>query len=425
MTAPNVVYLVLESVRGLGLGLIVIAPIFRIELAGFGPLELVLAGTALEVAYFLSEIPTGIIADVYSRRLSVILAGFVMGSGWLMEGLFPRLVPIMIAQALLGVGWTFFSGATEAWITSELGTRDGSRAIVRGRQASLAATVAGMFVGAAIGSINLRVPIVIAGFSHLALALFLIGAMKETPLPRPTGSRRGAIAATLRGGARTVRRSRVLPMILAATLLAGAASEGVDRLWEAHLWLNADLPKIGSLDTIYWFAFIGAGGTILSVIAISASRRWLERESDRVLATVAIVCAIGIAAGTALFGLTRTLPIAIVLYWAVLIGRNVDEPAYILWIVRNSPPELRATIISMEGQSHSIGEISSGPALGSIGKLVSIPAALVVSGLLQALAIPFLALGGRGAPTESPTEATPMPAPAGTEPGDEPLHPEL
>ena len=60
---PYAVFLVLEAVRGFGLGLIVVAPIYRIEMAHFGPLELVLAGTVLEVGYFVSEIPTGVIAD--------------------------------------------------------------------------------------------------------------------------------------------------------------------------------------------------------------------------------------------------------------------------------------------------------------------------------------------------------------------------
>src|ERR1044071_1824092 len=105
-------------------------------MAHFGPLELVLAGTALEVAYFLSEVPTGVIADVYSRRLSCIVGAFIMGVAWLIEGAFPTLVPIMIAQALLGLGWTCFSGAAEAWIAGEVGEARAGPAIVRAGQAN-------------------------------------------------------------------------------------------------------------------------------------------------------------------------------------------------------------------------------------------------------------------------------------------------
>src|ERR671924_1227834 len=142
----------LEAVRGLGLGLIVTAPIYRIEQAGFGPLELVLAGTVLEVAYFVSEVPTGVVGDVYTRRLSCIIAGFVMGAGWLLEGSIAALWPIMLAQALLGVGWTFFSGASEAWIAGEIGEDRAGNAIVRGQQANLFAVIVGGFLGAGLAT---------------------------------------------------------------------------------------------------------------------------------------------------------------------------------------------------------------------------------------------------------------------------------
>src|SRR5437879_9402027 len=106
-------------------------------MAHFGPLELVLAGTVLEVGYFVSEIPTGVIADAYSRRLSCILGAFTMGAAWLLEGALPNLWTIMAAQVVLGIGWTFFSGAAVAWIAGELGDERGAGAVVRGQQGHL------------------------------------------------------------------------------------------------------------------------------------------------------------------------------------------------------------------------------------------------------------------------------------------------
>jgi DHA3 family tetracycline resistance protein-like MFS transporter len=65
-----------------------LAPIYFVREVGMSPLELVLAGTALEVAYFLFEVPTGVVADVYSRRASVVVAQFVMGIGFVLTGSF-------------------------------------------------------------------------------------------------------------------------------------------------------------------------------------------------------------------------------------------------------------------------------------------------------------------------------------------------
>src|SRR5581483_471980 len=180
MRSPFRVFAVLEAVRGLGLGLIVVAPIYRIVMAHFGPLELVLAGTVLEVGYFVSEIPTGVVADAYSRRLSCIAGAFVMGAAWLLEGSMANLWTIMAAQAVLGVGWTFFSGAAVAWISGELGDDAGARAVVRGQQGHLAALVVGGFLGAGLGSLRLNLPILVAGVSHVALGLYLVAAMRET-----------------------------------------------------------------------------------------------------------------------------------------------------------------------------------------------------------------------------------------------------
>jgi DHA3 family tetracycline resistance protein-like MFS transporter len=420
---PYSVYLMLEGIRGLGLGLIITAPIYRIEQAGFGPLELVLAGTALEVAYFVSEVPTGVVADVYSRRLSCIIGAFVMGAGWLLEGSFASLWPIMIGQALLGSGWTFFSGAAEAWIAGELGEAAAARAIVRGQQSNLAFVIVGGFLGAGLATVRLNIPILVAGASQVALGVVLLVFMQETGFLRGEhATRLAAVTSTFRSGATAIRRNRVLLLILGAAFLTGAASEGLDRLWEAHLYTDYRLPGIGSISRLYWFAIIGGVATALSVAALSYARRFVERESDRALATTAVVLILGIAGGSALFGLAPAFALAVAAYWAVRICRNVFHPTITVWIVRHSDPAVRATVISMEGQSHSIGEIASGFPLGLIGRLASIPAALVTSGILQALALPFFARDVvRPGTTPGPhaAEVEPLPSAPGSEPAPE------
>jgi DHA3 family tetracycline resistance protein-like MFS transporter len=425
--SPYPVYLVLEGVRGLGLGLIITAPIYRIESAGFGPLELVLAGTALEVAYFVSEVPTGVVADVYSRRLSCIIGAFVMGAGWLLEGAIASLWPIMIAQALLGAGWTFFSGASEAWIAGEIGEDRAPRAIVRGHQANLTAVLVGGFAGAGLATIELNLPIIVAGAATAGLGVFLIMFMRETGFVRGEhASRLAALTSTFRGGTKAIRGNRVLLVILGATFLTGAASEGLDRLWEAHLYTDFRLPGLGALPQLYWFAIVGGIATALSVGALSLSRRWVERESDRALAVTSIVLTSVIAGGCALFGLAPGFALAVAAYWAVRIARNVLSPTYIVWIVRHSDPAVRATVISLEGQSHSIGEIASGPPVGIVGRLVSIPAALVTSGIIQAFAVPLLAREAARAPTVPPSKPTPLPTDViAPTPGADPLAPEI
>src|SRR5579863_3084008 len=81
--------------------------VYQVEVAKLNPLQLVLVGTALETASFLSQVPTGIFADVYSRRLSIIIGVFLSGAGFILGGSFPRFDIILLSQIGWGVGSSF------------------------------------------------------------------------------------------------------------------------------------------------------------------------------------------------------------------------------------------------------------------------------------------------------------------------------
>jgi MFS transporter, DHA3 family, tetracycline resistance protein len=87
-----------------------VAAVYRIEVVHLDPLRLVLLGTALEVAVFFFEVPTGVFADTYGRRRSVITGCILMGCGFALEGAIPEFIAVLFAQAVWGVGYTFISG---------------------------------------------------------------------------------------------------------------------------------------------------------------------------------------------------------------------------------------------------------------------------------------------------------------------------
>lgn len=109
------VYRLIYFIFGLStLIILTIHVVYRVEVAELDALQLVLLGTALEVTIFLCEIPTGIVADVYSRRLSAIIGIGLIGAGRAVEGLLPVFLVILVAQIISGVGQTFISGALDA-----------------------------------------------------------------------------------------------------------------------------------------------------------------------------------------------------------------------------------------------------------------------------------------------------------------------
>ncbi|MFZ5823544.1 MAG: MFS transporter, partial [Bacillota bacterium] len=86
------VYLVMRSVFALANSIMFTTyALYYVSMLGLNPLQLVLVGTAVEVAVVLFEVPTGVVADSYSRRLSLIIGTFVMAAAYLLEGSVPWL----------------------------------------------------------------------------------------------------------------------------------------------------------------------------------------------------------------------------------------------------------------------------------------------------------------------------------------------
>jgi MFS transporter, DHA3 family, tetracycline resistance protein len=118
----RVVYLVLESASALLHSTVwTTAAIYFISDAHLGPLQLILLGTVMEASILVFEIPTGIVADAVSRRRSVLVGTTLMGIALVLTGGLSSFPALLGAQALWGLGYTFTSGATEAWVAGEVG----------------------------------------------------------------------------------------------------------------------------------------------------------------------------------------------------------------------------------------------------------------------------------------------------------------
>src|SRR5512140_875548 len=154
--------------------------LYVVEVARLEPLQLVLLGTALEATVFICEVPPGIVADVYSRRLSIILGNFIIGGAWLLMGFTTGFWPILLSQALWGLGYTFTSGSTQAWISDEVGEEQAAGIFVRGAQYERAGGLVGIGLSVVVGSLGLAQPILLGGVGFLAIGLGLLAWMPET-----------------------------------------------------------------------------------------------------------------------------------------------------------------------------------------------------------------------------------------------------
>jgi DHA3 family tetracycline resistance protein-like MFS transporter len=129
--------------------------------------------------------------------------------------------------------------------------------------------------------------------------------------------------------------------------------------------------------------------TLLGLVAVELARRWITHESPKALARGLLGLNILLVACLLAFGLVRGFTLALITFLGVSVLRITISPLYTAWLTRSSPPEVRATVVSMSGQMDALGQIAAGPVVGVIGLLRSLRVALVLTGLLLSPALPL------------------------------------
>jgi DHA3 family tetracycline resistance protein-like MFS transporter len=394
--SPFRVYLVLEFSSALLFSLIfTVSQLYLVTVVQLSPLQLVLTGTILEATVFLFEIPTGVLADVKSRRLSIMIGYALMGLGFIVEGSLPFFGAIVLSQVLWGFGYTFTSGATQAWIADELGEERAGEAYMRGAQAGRAGALVAIPISVALGTVAVQLPIVLGGCLMILLAIFLVFSMTEegfAPTPPQERTTWGLVLKTMRDARQLVRRQPVLLILLATGFFYGLYSEGFDRLWTPHLLENFEIPWGHAVEPVVWFGLIRAVLLVIGLAATEIARRRVDTNRSLALARALLLNAALIILALTGFGLTQSFWIALALFWLIGALRSVSGPLQTAWLnLSIDDPKVRATIFSVRGQADAIGQIAGGPVVGAIGN-VSIRAALVTSALFLSPVLPLYGL---------------------------------
>jgi DHA3 family tetracycline resistance protein-like MFS transporter len=363
--------------------------LYQLKAAHLDPFQIVLVGTILELSIFLFEVPTGVLADRKSRRLSIIAGYFLIGCGFMLEGALPRFWAIALAQVIWGLGVTFTSGATQAWIVDELPAGEDMAAVfLKGSRAEQLGGVAGVPLGLLCALRAVSLPLVAGGGLLVLLSLYLLLRMPEhgyTPEPAPEGAGFPVLTNMWSKIRELVGRRPLLAVILLIGFFYGLYSEGFDRLWTPHLLTrfpvftslagrHGDIVLIGAI----WFFM-----QLASLLIIELVRRLRVPERSHHLQSWLT----GIAAlelGCLLYFSVSGRPgAAILTFWLIMGLRNLTWPLYQAWLNRQiDDSRVRATFFSISSQVDAVGQIGGGPGIGLIAKRVSTGAALFTSALL-------------------------------------------
>ena len=375
----------------------VVVSLYLVRDLDLSPLELVLMGTAMEAAVFLFEVPTGVVADTYGRKLSLVIGFVGMGTAWLLVGVASETWLIIALWAAWGVAYTFTSGAYEAWITDEVGVERIPVVFMRGARFAYAGALLGLAVSVLIGTQSLRAAVIAGGAVSIAVGIACIVLMPETGFRRrPAAERAGALTelrtTALRGG-RFVRGQPVLLMLLGIAFFIGTASEAFDRLKEAHFLREIGLPTIGDLDAVVWFGGFTAVAMLFGFFAVGALQRRFERVGTGSIARLLFAFTAAMAAAQLVFALTGGAFVAVVALLATMLARQIVAPLWDIWVNQQiTDSSVRATVNSISGQADAVGQAAGGPVLGAIGNGFGTGAALACGAFLLT---PALALYAR------------------------------
>ena len=357
---------------------------------GLDPLQLLLLGTTKEITILLVEIPTGVVADIRSRRLSVIIAFGACGVAAAGAGLASGFAALVVTQVVWAFGTTFRSGAETAWFTDEVDSLEVVDEVLprRGRIMAIGSIVGLLGTAGLAAAAGLTAALVAVGVILIGWAIHLRLVMPENGFERHEASARDRFRQLLGEGFAAARLPG-LRVLLVAAVLAGFASEAVDRLSVARL------DEIGLQDeTIDPALIMGSTAVLQSLTAaavltliggVLAGRRYVDALTWLHVVT---------AAGVVVLARVDMLWFALGGILAAGAVREIARGTVVVgWTNHFTDRSNRATVHSFAGQAGSLGEISGGIVLGVLARSQGIPAALTASAGVYVVAAGIAALG--------------------------------
>lgn len=366
--------------------------------AGLSNLEAFAANAFFTAGMVIFEVPTGVVADTFGRRTSYLLGTVTLAASTLVYyflwGLDAPFWSWALVSVLIGLGFTFFSGATEAWLVDALdyaGYEGGlERVLGRGQMVSGAAMLGGSVAGGVIAQATtlgvpflLRVGVLLATF---AVAWRLMHDLGFTPdrSAGPVQAVRHVFTNSLEHG---LRNPPVRWVMLAAPFTSGI---GIYTFYALQPYLLELYGDSEAYSVAGLAAAIVAGAQIAGGYAAPRIRGLFhKRTSALILATVAS-CAILV-----LLGLTTAfwVALALLVMWGLLFAASMPiKQAYLNDLI---PSQQRATVLSFDSLMGSTGGVVAQPVLGRAADVWSYATSFVLGGLIQLLAVPFLVLSRR------------------------------
>lgn len=380
--------------------------------AGLSVAEVFIANAAFSVGTVLFEIPTGVVADTIGRRTSFLLSLAVLGSSTLAYVGLVRvgggLIAFSAVSVVMGLGYTFYSGAMEAWLVDgvrSLGYPGGmDRIFARAQIIGGAAMIVGTIGGGLLGQIDLSIPFVVRAVLLgvlLILAFFGmhdVGFEKRQVTLATLPAEANKVAST---GIRLGWQSRPLRLIM----IAGAIQNGF-YFWAWYAWQPYFLDLLE--DDAVWVAGVVAALLALATMAGNAMVGPVARLARR--RTTILMGAAGVfSAASVCVGLVSSFPLALGFFLVAAVAMGVTIPIRQAFIHGMVASEHRATVVSFDSMISGIGAVGGQAGLGVYSERAGYAAAYVVGGAVAGLSVPVIWIARRMRAPADPFDGVPPP----------------
>jgi MFS family permease len=393
--------------------------------AGLSNLEAFAANAFFTGGMVIFEVPTGIVADTIGRRTSYLLGTLTLsGASLLYVMLWQIEAPFWewaVVSLLLGLGFTFFSGAVEAWLVDALTTTgyQGRLETVFGRGQIVSG--AGMLGGSVAGGflaqqISLGTPFVLRAAILLVMFVVAFRLMHDVGFTPEKGGR--PLAEMRKIAANSIDYGWRVPAVkwlMVEALFTGGV--GIYAFYALQPYLLELYGDPQAYEVAGLAAAIVAGAQILGGAAAPRIRGLFQRRTSALLVTAGLSVVV-----LALIGAIQSfwVVIGMTTVWGLLFAATMPiRQTYINGMI---PSRQRATILSFDSMMSSTGGVWAQPVLGRVADSSGYAASYLVSAGIAAFALPFIALSRKqNAPadtlelTEAPAAEPPLGAKRRTE----------
>lgn len=366
--------------------------------AGLTLTEAFVANAAFTAGMVLFEVPTGVVADAAGRRISFILGAATLlvttvaylGLWWAEADL----LWWVVVSILIGLGFTFFSGATEAWLIDALEATgfDGAVETVfgKGQMASGLATLVGTILGGFLAQVSLGVPYAVR--SAMLVIVIVVAYLKMHDIgytPIKGQSIREEMTTIVKASMKHGFGNPPIRMFL----LGAPFAMGIG-IWVFYAFQPYLLELFGDKSAFYISgiaAAIFATAQMAGGASINLVRRFIRSRTAIISFEVAMGALAIVGVGLAEW-LDNPLGfwVAIVLLTFVAMLWAVSGPMQQAYMNEIIPSEQRATVLSFSSLMGSAGGVVAQPALARVADVWSLGVGYIVAGVIYAIRLPFI-----------------------------------